>query len=108
MTLTHDPSLAACAQMIPNGTLFSGASAVILIEISPVLLTENGCGLNPCGLTVPLNSCIWFLEGSTIPPQLIVKRAAAASATAVALKVRTPDCPTVEPLVLQQGFAARA
>src|ERR1044072_3945256 len=94
MTATHAPLLSACAQRMPSGTLFSGASAVILTEISPVLLTENECDVNPCGVTVPLNSCIWFLEGSTMPPQLIVKKAAAASASAAALKVRTADSPT--------------
>src|SRR5439155_25138946 len=72
----------ACAQIRPTGTLLSGASAVIFIEISPVFDTLKTCASNPCGVSVPLNVSTWFLDGSTMPPQLMVKSAAAASASA--------------------------
>src|SRR5881409_2357408 len=88
ITLTQEPFESACAQMTPSGTLFSGASAVSLIEISPVLLTEKECDEKPWGFTSPVNDSIWFLEGSTMPPQLIVIRPATSSARTDALGER--------------------
>ena len=74
--------------MMPIGTLLSGASAVSLMEISPVLSVLKGCDENPWGVTSPLNDSIWFLDGSTMPPQLIVRRPAATSARTDRLRER--------------------
>src|SRR5438128_2617375 len=57
----------------------AGVSVTTLTAISPVFGDENACARALVGWTVPANVSTVFCEGSTMPPQLMLRAPARAS-----------------------------
>src|SRR5438552_7401844 len=75
--LVH-PALVGCPTSTPMNTTEFGVRAVIVAVYSPFLLTRKSWEgpAAPTG-TVPENSCVWFLDGSTTPPHAVTLAAIA-------------------------------
>src|SRR3954463_5371784 len=88
MLVVQPPSLPACAQTTPTNVFDSGASAVILTEISPDFDAENACA-TALRFTdrESLKVSTAFFEGSMMPPQLTVINPTTASAAAAERRI---------------------
>src|SRR4051812_1095832 len=70
------PSL--CTHCRPITGCDAGVSVTIFTAISPVFDEEKVCARALPGWTVPANGSTWFCDGSTMPPQLMVRAPARA------------------------------
>src|SRR5215212_2512573 len=65
-------SLDPCTHCTPMTGDEAGVIVRILIASSPVFDVVNQCARALAGCTVPEKDSIWFCDGSTMPPQLML------------------------------------